>query len=79
MVSPLYMCTNAKQKLECYCTEKGKLLPIYTSEQNSEHGGWVVTVYVAHTCGRVKSDIKPTKLDAEEDAAAKLLTKLRIY
>ena len=71
--------TDPVKKLYHYCMENGKPEPTYYKPSETSDGLYIVTVYVAKTCGRTKGNAKPTVSEAKENAAAKLLLKLHIY
>lgn len=66
----------SREKLAVYCKRERKPPPTY--EHKKEDASHTVRVYVAKTCGWVCSDLKPTKAEAEESAAAKLVEKLHL-
>lgn len=70
--------TDPIKKLHHYCIENAKPEPYYQQHQAPD-GRYIITVYVAKTCGRIEGDAKPTACEAKENAAEKLIRKLHIY
>lgn len=66
-----------REKLEQYCVQKKKPRPKYNCKE--EEGQYTARVYVAQTIGWVEGGPRQDQDSAEEDAAAKLLTKLSIH
>lgn len=68
---------NARQRLESYCVQESKPRPHFGVERLT-NGRFKATVYVAKAFGRITGDEKMSKGDAEVDAAAKYLEKLKL-
>ncbi len=69
---------KSRDKLEWYSNVMGKKKPTITSEKAVPTRKYVGKAYIPQTCGWIIGDIKNTKAEAEDDAAAKLVAKLNI-
>lgn len=66
-----------KERLEKFCEKSGKARPVFKSEKVSAGSRkFIGKVYIQQTCGWTSGEPKNTKAEAEEDAAAKLVSKL---
>ena len=71
--------TPFKDKLKWYCSVTKKNDPTVMSEKvKGTSRKYVGKAYIPQTCGWITGDPKKTKGEAEEDAAAKLVARLKI-